>query len=167
MVPKASRVAFLGTPTDWHGPDGEAIRAAAHAMDIMLIHVEQIPRRYVDAFDLIVRNRPDALFVARNPASYGDRRAIVDFAVEHRLPSAFPYREFVEVGGLMSYGASIPDLFRRAAGYVDRILKGTKPADLPVQQPTKFELIINLRTAKALGLDVPPTLLATADGVIE
>jgi putative ABC transport system substrate-binding protein len=167
LVPKASRVAFLGTPTDWEGPDGKAIRAAARAMGITLLHVEQTPRRYGDAFELIVRNRPDALFVARNPASYGDRGAIVDFAVEHRLPGAFPNREFVEVGGLMSYGVSIPDLFRRAAGSVDRILKRAKPADLPVEQPTKFDLVINLKAAKALAISVPATLLVLADEVIE
>jgi putative ABC transport system substrate-binding protein len=91
----------------------------------------------------------------------------VDFAVKHGLPTMFGAREFVESGGLMSYGPSFPDMFQRAATYVDKILKGTKPADLPVEQPMKFELIINLKTAKALGLTMPPTLLFQADEVIQ
>jgi len=98
---------------------------------------------------------------------FSERSHIIDLATRHRLPSIAMAREFVALGGLMAYGANIPDLFRRAGVYVDVILQGTKPADLPVQQPTKFELAINLRTAKALDLDVSPTLLALADEVIE
>jgi putative tryptophan/tyrosine transport system substrate-binding protein len=96
-----------------------------------------------------------------------EHRRIVDLAAKSRLPAMYPTREFVEAGGLMAYGANVVELFRRTAGYVDKILKGAKPADLPVEQPTKFEFLINLKAAEALGLTIPPMLLATADEVIE
>jgi putative ABC transport system substrate-binding protein len=96
-----------------------------------------------------------------------ERRRVIDLADKHRLPSIYVAREFVEPGGLISYGASIADLFRRTATFVDKILKGAKPADLPVEQPTKFELVINLKTAKALGLTIPPALLGRADEIIQ
>ena len=124
-------------------------------------------QQYTDAFGQIRRAGAEALFVARSATAYIDRAAIVDFATQSRLPSSFDVRDFVELGGLMSYGANPVDNFRRAAGYVDKILKGAQPADVPVEQPTRFELAINLKTAKALGLTVPPTLVARADEVIE
>jgi putative ABC transport system substrate-binding protein len=98
---------------------------------------------------------------------FRERRRLVDLAAKNRLPTVFPYREFVDDGGLMAYGPDLADLSRRGATYVDKILKGAKPGDLPVEQPTKFELVINLKTAKALGLTIPPSLLARADQVIE
>jgi putative ABC transport system substrate-binding protein len=119
------------------------------------------------AFEAVRRLRPDALTVVEDPLTVSHRKLIADFAASNRLPAIYGLREFAEAGGLMAYGADLADSYRHVAGYVDRILKGAKPADLPVQQPTKFELVINLKTAKALGLDVPPSLLARADEVIE
>jgi len=113
------------------------------------------------------RSRVEALYVCNDPLVATSGVRISAAAVEVRLPTMFGVREYVEVGGLMSFGPSFPDLYRRTADYVDKILRGAKPSDLPVEQPTKFELVINLKTAKALGLTVPPTLLARADEVIE
>ena len=108
-----------------------------------------------------------AEIVFADPLTFSHQQLIVDFAAKTRIVAMFAAREFVDIGGLMSYGPSYPGMFRRGAYYVDRILRGTKPADLPVEQPTKFELVINLKTAKALGLMIPPTMLARADEVIE
>jgi putative tryptophan/tyrosine transport system substrate-binding protein len=119
------------------------------------------------AFEAARTQRPDAMITVEDPLTLTYRKRIADFATEQQLPSLHGSREFVAVGGLISYGADLVDLNRRAAGYVDKILKGAKPADLPVEQPTKFDLVINLTTAKALGLTVPPSLLARADEVIE
>jgi putative ABC transport system substrate-binding protein len=110
---------------------------------------------------------PDALITIEDPLTVDQRQTIVGFVTKHRLPAIYGLREFVDAGGLISYGASLSDLFRRSAGYVDKILKGTKPGDLPVQQPTKFELIINLKAAKEIGLQIPVAILARADEVIE
>src|SRR5262249_20855678 len=114
-----------------------------------------------------VSARVNALAIMPNPVFVVSLRQIADFALEKRLPSMFHLREFADVGGLMSYGVDRNDLFRRAATYVDKILKGAQPASLPIEQPTKFELVINLKTARTLGLTVPPSLLAIADEVIE
>jgi putative ABC transport system substrate-binding protein len=119
------------------------------------------------AFAAIVRQKPDALLILADRIFLHDRKRMMDFATEHRLPSVNAYRELVEAGGLMSYGPSYEDMHRRAADYVDKILKGAKPGDLPVEQPTKFTLIVNLKAAKAMGVDVPPILLTRADEVIE
>ena len=111
--------------------------------------------------------RVDALFTVSNSILYRDRKRIIALAARHRLPAIYEWREFAEDGGLMAYGAKLGDLNRRVAAFVDRILKGAKPADLPVEQPTNFELVVNLKTAKALGLRIPPALLARADQIIE
>jgi putative ABC transport system substrate-binding protein len=122
---------------------------------------------YEPAFSAITRNRAQALLVLGDVTVWRYRRQVAELAAKSRLPTMFVQREHAEAGGLMSYGASLPDNYRRAAAYVDKILKGTKPADLAVEQPTKFELVINLKTAKALGLTIPPALLQRADQVIE
>jgi putative ABC transport system substrate-binding protein len=145
-----------------------ATSAAAQtlALQLQLVAV-QGPDEFDRAFSTMIGERADAFVVFPSPMLFNERRHIVGLAAKHRLPMMSLAREFVELGGLMAYGASISDLFRRSATYVDKILKGAKPADLPVEQPTKFELVINLKTARALGLEIPPTLLARADAVIE
>jgi putative ABC transport system substrate-binding protein len=167
-LPGASRVAYLSTKAEWEEPQGGKVaREAAQALGVAVVFAEHTANDYTDAFAAISRSHLDAIFVSGTPSHWVHRRRIVEFAMRARLPSVFAAREAVEIGGLMSYGVNVPDLFRRAAGYVDRILKGAKPADLPVEQPTKFELVINMKTAKALGLTIPQSLLLRADEVIE
>jgi putative ABC transport system substrate-binding protein len=115
----------------------------------------------------MTKERAEALLVLPSPMLFGEHRRIVEFAAKSRLPAMYAAKEFVDAGGLMTYGANLADVFRRAAIYVDKILKGAKPADLPVEQPTKFELVINAKTAKTLGLTIPPQMLAIADEVID
>ena len=166
-LPHMTRAAFLGTPSDWESEEANSIRDAARKLGVTLTNAEHSPTHYSDAFAQLTRERPHALFVARSTQNYANRNTIAGFAVEHRVPSSSSYRELTEAGGLMSYGANVSDLFRRTAGLVDKILKGTKPAEIPVEMPTKFELVINLKTAKALSLEIPPALLISADEVIE
>ena len=141
------------------------------AARILGVHLQLVGVRGSDEFDrafsTMTTERADALIVFPSPMLFSERRRIVDLAAQHRLPSMYNAREFVDLGGLIAYGASITDLTRRAATYVDKILKGAKPADLPVEQPTKFELVINLKTAKALGLRIPQSLRLRADDVIQ
>jgi putative ABC transport system substrate-binding protein len=125
------------------------------------------PAEFDRAFSDMTTARAGALVVLPTPMFFTERGRLVDLAAKNRLPTVFPYREFVDVGGLMAYGPDLADLSRRAATYVDKILKGANPGDLPVEQPTKFDLVINLKTAKALGLTIPPSLLLRADQVIE
>ena len=159
-LPGVSRVAYLASKEykEWEGSWGKSVRTAAQALGVTLVRAEFTPHQYTDAFAQIGRGRAEALFVSLTAAAFADRALIVDFTTRTRLPSIFAYRESVELGGLMSYGVNLADNYRRTAGYVDKILKGAKPADLPVEQPTKFELIINVKTAKALGLTIPPLL---------
>jgi putative ABC transport system substrate-binding protein len=171
-VPGVSRVAVLWQP----GAFGERTEkdtlkraeVAARDLGVPLQFVEaRGPADFDRAFSDMTRARAGALTVLPSNMFNSERRRLVDLAAEKRLPAVYSARELVDAGGLMSYGANLADLNRRAATYVDRILKGTKPADLPVEQPTKFELIINLKTAKALGLTIPQSVLGRADEVIQ
>ena len=170
-VPGISHVAYLRQPGALGEADKEVLtqaEVAAQALGVRLQLVEARRPAEVDrAFAEILRARAGAVVVLSTPMFSSERRRLADLAVRHRLPTVFPFRSYVEAGGLMSYGLNVADLFRRAATYVDRILKGTRPRDLPVEQPTKFELVINLKTAKALGLTVAPSVLARADYVIQ
>jgi putative ABC transport system substrate-binding protein len=147
ILPGAARIAYLGTNEDWEGPSGKIVRAAAQVLGLTVVLAAHTPTEYADAFNLLGRVSVDALFVSAGLYQIANRRLIVDFARQSRLPDTHAYREAVELGALMSYGADGLDLIRRSAGYVDKILKGTKPADLPIEQPTKYELVINLKTA--------------------
>ena len=141
---------------------------AARALGVRPLFVEaRGPADFDRAFSDMARTRADAMTVLPSSMLYFERRGLVDLAGKKRLPAIYPWREGVDAGGLMSYGANIPDLFRRAATYVDKILKGAKPADLPAEQATKFELVINLKAARALGLTIPPSVLVRADEVID
>jgi putative ABC transport system substrate-binding protein len=141
---------------------------AGRALGVRLQFVEaRGPEDFDRAFSEMTRARAGALTVLGSVMFVNERRRLVDLAAKNRLPAVYAQREFVDAGGLMSYGPNIADLFRRAATYVDRILKGTKPGALPVEQPTTFELVINLKTARVLGLTIPPSVLGRADHVVE
>lgn len=169
-VPRASRVAVLVNPRT--GPTTGArlkeLEEAARALRVQLHVREARQSQEIDpAFTAMAAERPEALLVMNDPMFWVQRRRIVDLAAKYRLPGIFQSREFAEAGGLLSYAPSFADIYRRLATYVDKILKGAKPTELPVEQPTKFEVVINLKTAKALGLAVPPTVLLQANRVIE
>ena len=168
-VPAAARVALLWNPDNASNRlNVEEIRVAALAMGMAFISVPvRSGNEFDGAFQAMMRERPDALLVTADPLQQLHMGRIIELAEKNRLPAMFQVRENVVAGGLMSYGASLPDLFRRGATYVHKILQGAKPADLPIEQPTTFELIINLKTAKALGLTIPPSVLARAHEVIE
>jgi putative tryptophan/tyrosine transport system substrate-binding protein len=168
-VPAAKRIAVLWNPdTPSHIPGVKALEASARTLQVQLQTV--VARNKADfetAFSTMARAQAQALLVLAFGPYIAERQRIAELALQHRLPTMFNVRDHAEAGGLMSYGTDFNDLSRRGAVYVDKILKGAKPADLPVQQPTKFELVINLKTAKALGLTIPPSLLARADQVID
>jgi putative ABC transport system substrate-binding protein len=170
IVPQLSRVAVLGDPSSpSHAPGWRETESAARSLGVQVQSLEvRAPNPdFAGAFSAITRYRADALLTLSQPLIRVYREQIVDFTAKRRMPAIFHTRKFVEAGGLMSYAADATELYRRAATYVDKILKGAKPADLPVEQPTKFELIINLKTAKALGLTIPPSVLYRADKVIK
>jgi putative tryptophan/tyrosine transport system substrate-binding protein len=171
-IPGVSRVAALWHPRVYGEHTMEGIvkdtQIAAGALGVRLQLVQALgPNDFDSAFSAMTEERAGAVIVLPSPMLFGEHRRIVDLAAKSRLPAMYAAREFVDAGGLMSYGANLADLFRRSATYVDKILKGAKPSDLPVEQPTKFEFVINLKTAKALGLEIHPMLLARADEVIE
>ena len=168
LVPQLRRVAILAERD--RPPTATLVsetQTAAHALRLALQTFEVRPQEIAEALRTIEQERGDAVIVQQNLSFTPYLRQIADLAISYRLPTVHPTREFVEAGGLVAYGPSLFALGERAAWYVDRILKGTKPADLPVEQPTKFELILNVKTAKALGLTFPDKLLAVADEVIE
>jgi putative ABC transport system substrate-binding protein len=168
-VPAASRIAVLWSSAN---PLHEGIRAATEAaaptlkVRLQLLDVRG-PEDLRQAFDAITRSRAEGLLALPDTVTLAHRKPILDFAASRRLPALYAFREMVQEGGLMCYGASLAENLRQAADYVDRILKGTPPGTLPIAQPTRFELLINLKTAKALGLTLPPSLLLRADQVIE
>jgi len=170
VAPHVTRVALVFNPQTAPFADlfWRPIEVVAPSFAVVLTQVGPLTfaelERIVDVFS---REPNGGLIVLPDISTVNYRDGVIGLAARHRLPAVFPDRIFATSGGLLSYGSDVSDIYRRAAGYVDRILKGTKPADLPVQAPTKYELVINLKTAKALGLDVPPTLLARADEVIE
>ncbi len=168
-VPKLSRVAVLLNPTAANSPsDLKETQTAARSLGMQLQLLEaRSPDKFDPSFSAMMREHAGALVVTTDLMFLDNRTRIVSLAAKNRLPVMYYDRSFVEAGGLMSYGADIDDLFRRAATYVDKILKGAKPADLPVEQPTKFELVINLKTAKQIGLTIPPNVLVRADKVIK
>ena len=168
IIPKLSRVAVFGESTQ--PGNAQSLReteAAAREFKVQLQLLDVLePKDIETAFQAAAKARTDAVLVLGNPFLGAHRKQVSELAIKNRLPAIYPQSEFVEGGGLMTYAASRTDLFRRSAAYVDKILKGAKPADLPVEQPTKFEFIINLKTAKQIGLRIPPSVLARADKVI-
>jgi putative ABC transport system substrate-binding protein len=167
-VPKARRVAVLSNPASPSQPlTMSEIRDAARSLGLQLLLVEaRRPGDFDGAFAAMAKERVGALFVVTDPAFIPHRARLTELTAKNRLPSIFTQREDAEAGALMSYGPSLSDMYRRAATYVDKILKGAKPADLPVEQPTKFELVINLKTARAIGLTLPQSLVQRADEII-
>jgi putative ABC transport system substrate-binding protein len=168
-LPKLSRVAVLWNAANpYKAYDLKEVQAVAGALRVTLQTLPvRRPEDLDEAFEAAVKSRAGGLITLEDPFTGAHRRRIVDLALKHRLPAVYATRVFVDAGGLMSYGPNPVDQSRRAATYVDKILKGAKPADLPVEQPTRFELVINMKTAKALGLTIPQSLLLRADEVIQ
>jgi ABC-type uncharacterized transport system substrate-binding protein len=169
VAPAISHIAVLWNPVNpFQTTSEKEVQAAARALGMKVLSLAARSLKEIeDAFEAIARERPGALFVLADRLFLHNRMQIMDFAIKHRLPGVHAYRELVEVGGLMSYGPSYTDMHRRAASYVNDILKGARPSDLPVQRPIKFDLVVNLKTAKVLGLRIPESILLRADEVIE
>jgi putative ABC transport system substrate-binding protein len=169
IVPKLSRVAIFSNPANASNPlQVRETEAAAQSLGVQpqLLEV-RVPNDFDRAFEAAVRGRADAVVLLDDPLTFWERTRIAALAAKHRLPAVYGFPESVEAGGLIAFGTSLPDHYRRAATYVDRILKGARPADLPVEQPTKFRLVINIKTAKALGMTIPPSLLLRADQIVK
>ncbi len=169
VAPAASRIAVLTNPMNRsHANLTRELKAAARAFGVQLQVFDAGSLDQIDsAFAAMTKERAAALLVLTDSVFVGERRRVADLAARNRLPAMYYQREFVDAGGLISYGASLSDMYRHAATHVDKILKGAKPGDLPIEQPTKFELVINLKTAKSLGLTIPQSVLARADEVIQ
>ena len=167
-VPKATRVAVLWNPNSHGGVLGfNAMQAAAPSLKVTLLSVEvRRPDELERAFAAVMTQRADAMLVLTDPITFGNRAQVIEFAAKNRLPAMYEVREFVNDGGLMSYGPSLVAMIRRVPVFIDKILKGAKPADIPVEQPTQFELAVNESTAKSIGLVIPPAVLVRADAVI-
>jgi putative ABC transport system substrate-binding protein len=168
VVPRGSRVSVLYTANEAGRKMLEAAQSAGLELGLTLEpFAVDMPTNIDGAFATVARRRPDAILVLPSNASYAGLRAIIEFAAVNRLPTMYPYREAAAAGGLIGYTTFLPDVFRRIASYMDKILKGAKPAELPVEQPTKFVLAINLKSAKALGVTIPQSVLVRADEIIE
>jgi len=171
VLPQTSRVTILlspGNPLHAFLLKEMQVPAAALGMNLLPLELRgRSPKQVEEAFVTLKNGHPDALMVLPAPSTSLSMKRIVDLAVKNRLPTTYHWKEYVEAGGLMYYGANLPDMYRRAATYVDKILKGAKPGELPVEQPKKFEFIINLKAAKRIGLTIPPNVLVRADKVIK
>jgi putative ABC transport system substrate-binding protein len=169
VVPRLTSVAVLSNPASpWHRRDVKELEAGAQPLRVRLEVVEaRAPNDFAAAFSAMVAKGAGALIILAGSMFFAHRARLAELAARNRLPSTYAFREYAEAGGLMTYGVDLRDNFRRAAGYVDRILKGAPPAGLPIEQPTRFELVTNLRTAKTLGLTIPRSVLARADRIIE
>jgi putative ABC transport system substrate-binding protein len=168
-VPKLSRVAVFGTSTNPGNAQAlKEIELAAGGFKLRLQYLDVLdPKDIETAFQTAAKERANVVLVLGSPVNFNNRTQIAELAVKSRLPVIHSNTEYVDAGGLMTYGPNYPDLYRRAATYVDKILKGAKPGDIPVEQPTKFEFVINLKAAKLIGLTIPPNVLARADRVIK
>jgi|SRR6516165_1207598 len=166
-APTMVRVGYLATKKEWADIDGTSLQIAAQKLGMTVYLVEHSLTNHTEAFKSLESDPPDALIVSNWTSNWVRRQSIFDFALQRRVPVTYPWREYVEAGGLISYGVNLSDQYRRTADYVDKIIKGANPAELPIQLPTKFELVINLKTAKAIGLQIPAHVLAQADEVIE
>jgi putative tryptophan/tyrosine transport system substrate-binding protein len=167
MLPKPSRVAVLDNTSTTYRTTSMSVQAGARKFGLKTVVVAgSTPQELDNAFATMAREKAEAVIVGTATFSQFQQRQIAELALKYRLPSIFGNREYVEAGGLMSFGTKFSELYRRSATYVDKILKGAKPADLPVEQPVTLELVVNLRTARALGLTIPQSLLLRADDVI-